>query len=195
MRKPTVSTESERFAKIGEDVILQCHVESLSKDTRIRWTKDNNPVSSEMMKHRIIHNEDTYIFTSDLIIYNIEESDFTNYGCFAENEVGTDYKVFPLLVEEESDYLTLAITTNTIVGAIILVFIILYHKRKKRKPEKSELPTFQKEVLPPIYKGKDPSVFNELLLDKGMHEEYLEMSKEYFDNVKNTEKVKDLRIV
>lgn len=195
MRTPKVFTEPERFAQIGDDVILQCHVDSLSKDTKITWTKDNNPVHSEMMKHRIIHNEDLYKFTSDLIIYNIEESDFINYGCFASNEVGTDYKVFPLTLEEESDYLTLAITTNTIVGAIILVFIIVYHKRKKRKPEKSELPTFQKEVLPPIYKGKDPSVFNELLLDKGMHEEYLEISKEYFDNVKNTEKVKDLRIV
>merc|ERR1712076_254325 len=70
-----------------------------------------------------------------------------------------------------------------------------WRKKKKRKPEKYELPQFQREVLPPIYKGKDPSVFNELLLEKGMHEEYVEMPKEYFDNVKNTEKVENLRIV
>jgi len=99
------------------------------------------------------------------------------------------------MLEEETDYLTIAITSNTIVGVIILAIIIVYHKKKKRKPEKSELPQFQREVLPPIYKGKDPSVFNELLLEKGMHEEYVEMPQEYFDNVKNTEKVRNLRIV
>merc|ERR1711874_186936 len=195
LRKPELKTEAVRYAKIGEDVILNCHVQSLSEGTKITWTKNNNPVSRENMKHRIIHNAGHYHFTSDLIIYNVEETDFTNYGCFASNEVGTDYKVFPLMVEEETDYLTIIITTNTIIGVIILALIIVYHKKKKRKPEHSELPRFQKEVLPPIYKGKDPSVFNELLLDKGMHEEYLEMTKEYFDNVKNNEKVKELRIV
>jgi hypothetical protein len=195
LRKPEVKTEAVRYAKIGEDVILNCHVQSLSEGTKITWAKNNNPVSRDNMKLRIIHNVGHYHFTSDLIIYNVEETDFTNYGCFASNEVGTDYKVFSLMVEEETDYLTIIITTNTIIGVIILAVIIVYHKKKKRKPEDAELPRFQKEVLPPIYKGKDPSVFNELLLDKGMHEEYLEMTKEYFDNVKNNEKIKDLRIV
>jgi len=195
LRKPEISIEPVRYAKIGEDVILSCKVESLSETTKITWTKDNNPVNTQNMKHRIIHNDGLYQFTSDLIVYKVEESDFTNYGCFATNEVGHEYKVFPLLVEEETDYLTIGITSNTIVGVIILAVIIVYHKKKKRKPQKSELPQYQREVLPPIYKGNDPSVFNELLLDKGMHEEYLEMTKEYFDNVKNTEKVKDLRIV
>jgi len=195
LRKPEIVTEPVRYAKIGEDVILTCKVESLSETTKITWTKNNNPVNNENMKHRIIHNDGQYHFTSDLILYNVEESDFTNYGCFASNDVGTEYKVFPLMLEEETDYLTIAITSNTIVGVIILAIIIVYHKKKKRKPEKSELPQFQREVLPPIYKGKDPSVFNELLLEKGMHEEYVEMPQEYFDNVKNTEKVRNLRIV
>lgn len=195
LREPEIVTEPVRYAKIGEDVILACKVESLSEATKITWTKNNNPVNNENMKHRIIHNDGLYHFTSDLIVYNVQESDFTNYGCFASNEVGSEYKVFPLMVEEETDYLTIAITSNTIVGVIILVVIIVYHKKKKRKPEKYELPQFQREVLPPIYKGKDPNVFNELLLEKGMHEEYVEMPKEYFDNVKNMEKVENLRIV
>merc|ERR1712072_796175 len=195
LRKPEIMMEPVRYAKIGENVILACKVESLSEATKITWTKNNNPVNNENMKHRIIHNDGLYHLTSDLILYNVEESEFTNYGCFASNEVGSEYKVLPLMLEEETDYLTIAITTNTMVGVIILVVVIVYHKKKKRKPEKYELPQFQSEVLPPIYKGKDQIVFNELLLEKGMHEEYVEMPKEYFDNAKNMEKEENLRIV
>eukprot|EP00092_Neocalanus_flemingeri_P000447 GFUD01000476.1.p1 GENE.GFUD01000476.1~~GFUD01000476.1.p1 ORF type:complete len:622 (-),score=168.19 GFUD01000476.1:456-2087(-) len=194
MRKPNIFTETVKYAKIGDDVILQCRVESLSNNTKVTWTKNNEPIDREHVKHKILHTDGLYQFASDLIIYNIEERDFTNYGCFSSNEVGTDYKVFPLEEEEESDYVTIAITINTIVGIIILVFLLIYHNKKKRSANRAELPTVQRQVLPPIYRGNDPSVFNELLLDKGMHEEYLHISKEYFDNNK-VEKVKDLRIV
>merc|ERR1711963_290270 len=134
----------------------------------------------------VIQNKEKHEFTSSLIIYNIENSDFAEYGCFAANEIGTDFKVITLVKEEESNTITVILTTNTLVGAFII-----YHKKRKKDKEKPILPTVQKEVLQPIFKGKDQSVLEELLLNKGMHEEYLHMTKEYFDNVTNTEKDKE----
>jgi hypothetical protein len=207
MRKPAVFTESVKHAKIDDDVILQCRVESLSNNTKVTWTKNDEPIDREEVKHRILHTDNLYQFASDLIIYNVEEDDFTNYGCFSSNEVGTDYKVFPLEKEEDkNDYISMALSINTIVGIIILVFIIIYHKRKNREPERIAIPerlqrqgghevqNLRREILPPIYRAEDPTVFQEPLLLREMHEDYHDMTKEYF-NTKCMIKEKDLRIV
>jgi len=191
MRKPTVNLDEERLAKLGEDVILNCEVDSFSKNTKLTWTKNKIPVEKNMVKHRVIQNKEKHEFTSSLIIYNIENSDFAEYGCFAANEIGTDFKVITLVKEEESNTITVILSTNTLVGAFILLAVVIYHKKRKKDKEKPILPTVQKEVLQPIFKGKDQSVLEELLLNKGMHEEYLHMTKEYFDNVTNTEKDKE----
>jgi len=201
-----VFTESVKHAKIDDDVILQCRVESLSNNTKVTWTKNDEPIDRQQVKHRVLHTDNLYQFASDLIIYNVQEDDFTNYGCFSSNEVGTDYKVFPLEKEEDkTEYIPMALSINTIVGVIILVFIIIHHKRKNREPERIHIPeqlqrqgghevqNFQREILPPIYRGDDPTVFQELLLDRRMHEDNHGMGKEYFNN-KCIIKERELRI-
>jgi len=190
-RKPEVTVDDVRYATLGDDVILQCQVKSLSKDTSLVWVKDNVPMKSDKTKHRIIESDQGYDFASDLIIYGIKKEDFGNYGCFAANDVGSDQKMLPLIEEEESNYLTTILTVNTVVGAVILFFVIVYHKFKKKSRGRSELPELEKEA--PIC--KDPTVFDELILDNGMHEEYGSISKEYFDNIQNTERSRDLRII
>merc|ERR1711902_397101 len=56
------------------------------------------------------------------------------------------------------------------------------------------LPQLDRAVLPPIYRGEDPTVFDEVLLKDGMTENYGSISNEYYDNSKNEKKI-DLRIV
>jgi len=188
LRKPEVFTESVKLAKMEEDVILQCRVHSLSHNTEVSWTKDNQPIDQDSSKHRILFTDGHYQFASDLIVYKVEKSDFTNYGCFSTNEVGTDYKIIPLEEEaEEYDFVAITLTINSVVGILLLVCIVIYHKRKNRMQEGHEEDDRQgrrnvgRDDLPPIYRREGESVIQELLLDRRMHEDYHENISDNFD--------------
>jgi len=185
-----VFTESEKQAKVGEDVILQCRVSSLSHNTKVSWTKNDQPIDKESPKHHILFSDGINNYASDLIIYNVEQTDFTNYGCFSSNEVGTDYKVLPLTEEkDEYDFLSLMLSINTFVGVILLVIIVIYHKRKNSMQERLEVearleqgrPNVGRNILPPIYREEDTIAIQELLLDRRMHEDYHEFNQEYLN--------------
>lgn len=83
--------------------------------------------------------------------------------------------------------MTVVISVNTVIALVILAGISLWSRRERilkmiRRGNQNEprLPVVQREVLPPIYKGRDHSVFEELLLDSGMGErDYLKLSGEY----------------
>jgi hypothetical protein len=189
-KKPAVFTESEKQAKVGEDVILQCRVSSLSHNTKVSWTKNDQPIDKESPKHHILFSDGINNYASDLIIYNVEQSDFTNYGCFSTNEVGTDYKVLPLREEEdEYDFFSLILSINTCVGVILLVIIVIYHKRKNCMQERLEVearleqgrPNVGRNILPPIYTEEDTTAIQELLLDRRMHEDYHKFNQEFLN--------------
>jgi len=197
LKEPEVFTESEKQAKVGEDVILQCRVSSLSHNTKVSWTKNDQPIDKESPKHHILFSDGIDNYASDLIIYNVEQSDFTNYGCFSTNEVGTDYKVLPLREEEdEYDFFSLVLSINTFAGVILLVIIVIYQKRKNRMQERLEVearveqgrPNVGRNILPPIYREEDTTAIQELLLDRRMHEDYHEFNQEYLNNKKVLEK-------
>jgi len=212
LRAPTVLTPHQKTASVGEDVILHCQVFSLDSHTKINWTRHNDPVRLDGTKYRalpIVNDEKVSTFTSDLVIYNIQPSDFGSYGCFAQNELGTDHKMFLLEEEQKTNWVTFVITINTIVAVIILLVAISWNKKKailqcfrkltqlpvvqrvlnwfrKGNQRARELPVVQRDVLPPIYTGKDNSIFEELLLGSGMGEkEYLKLSAEYHDRSPN----------
>ena len=71
-----------------------------------------------------------------LTMNNVGEKDFTVYGCFSSNEIGTDYRVFNLEEDKSVSFLTLIITINTVVGIFIFVGLLLYHNKKMRTVEK-----------------------------------------------------------
>ena len=196
LRPPTVLTLQQKTASVGDDVILHCQVFSLDKNTKINWTRNNDPVRLDGTKYRalpLVHDENISTFTSDLVIYNIQPSDFGSYGCFAQNDIGTDHKLFLLEEEQKTSWVTIVITINTIVAVIIFVLVILWSRQKQLlkwimegNRRDRELPVVQRDVLPPIYSGPDNSIFEELLLGSGMGEkEYLKLSAEYHDRTPN----------
>ena len=184
LRKPEVFTESVKQATVGEDVILQCRVNSLSSNTKVTWTKNDQPIDKQSPKHHILFSDSVFQFASDLIIYKVEQTDFANYGCFATNEVGTDYKVVSLQEEEIINFLTASLGINTVVGSILLLCVIIYKKRKSIKTrgneEELERPKIVRHILPPPYRKEDPAVTGELLFDRRIHEDYLEINQEFF---------------
>jgi len=171
LRKPSVFTESVKYASLGQDVILQCHVESLSSNTKVTWTKNDEPIDRRFVKHRIIHTEGNHHYTSDLIVYKVEEEDFTNYGCFSTNEIGTDYKIFALEEEKSQlDFLILAI--NITGGVLLLTGILIYCCRRKNTPETKsdvEIATRQDDPPPP-YTEEPPNIYREPLLTRRIQE-------------------------
>jgi len=191
LRKPVVFTESIKHAKVGEDVILQCRVDSFSNITKVTWTKNDQPIGQESPKHRVLFSEGLHQFASDLIIYKVDHTDFANYGCFSSNEVGSDYKVLPLQQEEDEHmYLSASLGINSVVGIIIIVCIVIYKKRNNNKERRSEedsrMPNMERHVLPPPYRKEDPNATRGLLFDRKMHEDYLQVNQEYLNiNINN----------
>jgi len=191
LRKPVVFTESIKHAKVGEDVILQCRVDSFSDSTKVTWTKNDQPIGQESPKHRVLFSEGLHQFASDLIIYKVDHTDFANYGCFSSNEVGSDYKVLPLQQEEDEHmYLSASLGINSVVGIIIIVCIVIYKKRNNNKERRSEedsrMPNMERHVLPPPYRKEDPNATRGLLFDRKMHEDYLQVNQEYLNiNINN----------
>jgi len=190
MRPPRVLSLQQRTVRLGQPVILHCEVFSMDLNTKINWTRDNDLVKVDGIKYRalpVVRNENLSTFSSDLIIYNVQPSDLGKYGCFGQNEIGNDHKEFILEEELSTDWVTIIITINTIIAVVILAGFFLWNKRKEIKRwiregnhNESQLPVVQREVLPPIYRGEDHSVFEELLVGSGMTEkDYLKLSQEY----------------
>ena len=190
MRPPTVLSLQQRTVRLGEPVILHCDVFSMDTNTKINWTRDNDLVKLDGNKYRalpVLRDEKLSTFSSDLIIYDVQSSDLGRYGCFGQNEMGNDHKDFILEEEHTTDWIAIAITINTIMAVMCMFGYIFWIKRVKimkwirgANHNESQLPVVQREVLPPIYRGQDQSVFEELLLGTGMTEkDYLKLSQEY----------------
>ena len=189
IRPPTVLDLHQKTARLGEAVVLHCDIFSLDNKTKINWTRNNDLVRPDGAKYRalpLVRNEKLGMFSSDLIIYNVQSEDLGHYGCFAQNEIGNDHREFLLEEERTTNWVTVVISVNTVIALVILAGISLWSRRERilkmiRRGNQNEprLPVVQREVLPPIYKGRDHSVFEELLLDSGMGErDYLKLSGE-----------------
>ena len=187
IRAPVVTVHEEKVATVGDDVVLQCHVQSLDTKTKVTWTRNNIPVDKDTMRIRRLGHGNYY----DLVIYNVKESDFTKYGCFAENSVGHDYKMIELVLPLGTSIIHTVAYSISVTSVIVFVFYMVWTKRgailkrllMRDQPDRPELPVVQRDVIAPIYRGNDPAVFDQLL-NNGMDEkEYLRIQEEYFDNL------------
>merc|ERR1711963_801646 len=172
---------------VGVSKSLQCHVQSLDTKTKVTWTRNNVPVDKDTMRIRRLGHGNYY----DLVIYNVKESDFTKYGCFAENSVGHDYKMIELELPLGPSIIHTVAYSISVTSVIVFIFYMVWTKRGeilkrlplRGQPDRPELPVVQIDVIAPIYRGNDLAVF-EQLLNNGMDEkEYLRIQEEYFDNL------------
>merc|ERR1711910_266143 len=96
------------------------------------WAKQDEPIDKDISKYKIVQIEDkqNMEITADIIIINIIDDDFTSYGCFASNELGSDYRT--ILVVEKSDYtvtITLIVNISVVVFILFILLIICLKKR------------------------------------------------------------------
>jgi len=131
IRKPVIFTESFRKGNEGQDVILQCRVDSISNKTTILWTKNDTPLVIDNIRFKVVHTKEGREQQSDLLISKLETSDFGHYGCFAANEVGKDYKTVVLINESDVDIMSYAIGISVAGGVAVLLAVYLYYRVKK----------------------------------------------------------------
>ena len=187
---PEVSVDTVKVADVGDDVILQCKVRSLDKETKITWTRDSVPMERDNLKYRSLKMNNNL----DLVIYKVDNNDFVSYGCFAENSAGHDYKVTQLKeTDHQTSMFVKVVTIVPAMGVVMTAIFVLVWKReivikKIRRwlnyEQRPELPVVQRDVLPPIYRDRADQAVFDVLLDHGMDEkEYLRISQEYFDKI------------
>jgi hypothetical protein len=199
LRPPTVEMEETVAARVGEAAVLQCRVTTLSTNTTVVWTRHPaegrlDSLRGDMTRERRVPGEQGGVTVhAELILPVLAEADFTSYGCFAQNEAGTDYRMLTLMEQQDTDWVSLIVAVNTLLGMLVLAGVFVWHYRRRAGAQL--LPTtIERAVLPPIYRGEDMGLFDELDLRDGMTENYGAISNEYFDNPKDEKKI-DLRIV
>lgn len=201
LRGPKVFTGKVRRAKVGQTVVLQCKVETLSFNTSVAWTKNSQPLGHKFIKEKVVQKEEMLTIQSDLIIVNLTMEDFTNYGCFASNEVSTDYREISLELEEEFWFGTVSWILVSLLCLSCCVFLIFQHWRRIASflssqtcfarlhnfdiSDEDEGQQAENDTkLPPIFKGEEFDIFDDIVLNDGMEEDdkYQQMCREYSDN-------------
>ena len=133
--------EAEVAARVGESALLQCKVDFASDNTSIMWTRvahnsaDFNLVSYQGRRTRqsFVKQEDgSTSVLSQLIIPEVTEEDFSAFGCFAQNELGSDLKMVELKnLDNTISWLVLTVTTNLFLLMAFLAVVLLYWYKKK----------------------------------------------------------------
>merc|ERR1712130_406893 len=116
IRKPVVKMESEKWASLGQDVILNCAIRAVSNSTRLE----------------VITQYKEWQRTSRLLIKNLEVGDFGEYACFAENQVGTDLAMIQMRMKSSVGILSVVAAITCILGVVLLLSIFVYIRLKKR---------------------------------------------------------------
>ena len=68
---------------------MKCRVVSLAESVTIKWEKHGYLVKQETFS---AHKKEENSLTSDLVVDIVDKSDFGEFRCIAENEVGTSYQ-------------------------------------------------------------------------------------------------------
>ena len=133
--------EAEVAARVGESALLQCKVDFASDNTSIMWTRvaqnsaDFNLVSYQGRRTRqsFVKQEDgSTSVLSQLIIPEVTEEDFSAFGCFAQNELGSDLKMVELKnLDNTITWVVLIVTTNLLLLMAVLAVVLLYRYKKK----------------------------------------------------------------
>ena len=131
--------EAKVAARVGESALLQCKVDFASDNTSIMWTRvaqnsaDFNLVSYQGRRTRqsFVKQEDgSTSVLSQLIIPEVTEEDFSAFGCFAQNELGSDLKMVELKNLDNTITWVVFIVTLLLLMAVLAV-VLLYRYKKK----------------------------------------------------------------
>lgn len=132
IRRPMIYTELVRKAKLGQNLVLSCLVDSLSNHTVIIWVKEDVPVLLDDVHYRVVKSNKGREFTSDLIIANVKSQDYGHYGCFAVNEVGKDFARIFVKEEKESSIVGAGIGIALAIAAILAILVGGFYYIKKK---------------------------------------------------------------
>jgi len=171
-RKPRLVIEKTKTALSGRDILITCRVHDAFPGTKLVWAKKDQPIEPNN-KYKVVESEDSINLriSSDLIIVNADTEDFTSYGCFASNELGSNYQMMDL-VEETDSFLTITLVVN--ISGILLVLLIigiLWMRRSRTNVqfmEEQKLRNSNYLNNQDIFKNMDRSVFDKLLNRKEM---------------------------
>jgi len=133
LRKPVVFTEQFRRGSAGQDIILQCRVDSVSDHTTIVWTREDVPLVIDNVRFSQVRHEEGREHQSDLLISKLEKNDFGSYGCYAVNEVGKDYKTIVLMNLSDVEMMSYAVGIPVTLAVLIIISLYLYCRIKRRK--------------------------------------------------------------
>ena len=102
--------------------------------TKIVWLRragpDLQPLDTSGERFRVSERRAWRLQQSDLIIRKMESKDFGLYGCFAENEVGTDMAQIEV-AEAATNFLTLIVGITVLIGILLILAIFLYVRIKR----------------------------------------------------------------
>jgi len=135
IRRPFVYTEMLREAKIGQDIVLTCLVDSLSNMTTIQWTRDDLPIRADNLKYKVLETNRGREYQTDLVIRNLQSADLGNYGCFAANEVGKDFAPISIVCLNDINLTTVA--TGVAIPVVIIVILAGVVKKYCCSPQQS----------------------------------------------------------
>lgn len=166
-RKPRIQAETTKTAGRGKDVLLSCRVSNAFPGTEVVWANKDLPLEIVGDKFNIVeaHNEDTYEISSDLIITKLGPEDFKEYGCFASNELGSEYLTVELVEETSSSHFAITVVVNLLGAVAILILLVWLWLRRRRSNVEFMEEQKRRAYLnhPEIYKNKDKGVLDKLL--------------------------------
>ena len=141
--------------RVGETVVLECKVDTTSENTSVVWTRvaknsiDINLVSSQdrITRQSLVRREDGGItLLSELVLPQVTADDFSAFGCFAQNEMGSELKMVVLKeVENTFFWISLIVASNILIGLSVLSAILL-HRYKKKMAVIAEVSEFPRET-------------------------------------------------
>ena len=141
--------------RVGETVVLECKVDTTSENTSVVWTRvaknsiDINLVSSQdrITRQSLVRREDGGItLLSELVLPQVTADDFSAFGCFAQNEMGSELKMVVLKEEENTFFwISLIVASNILIGLSVLSAILL-HRYKKKMAAIAEVSEFPRET-------------------------------------------------
>merc|ERR1711915_199449 len=169
-RKPVLVTEAIKTGEETKDMTLQCLVKNAYPGTAVVWAEKDLPLDTLNKKYQIAESfdEEKLELTSYLVITKLDEKDFKAYACFAQNELGSEYKTIEVVRKNNDIKLVLAIIFN-FVGGIVLITVIWLLWRRRRKGTNVEFMEEEKKKNSAylenqdIFKNVDKSVFERLL--------------------------------
>ena len=83
------------FGMVGGQARLECRVVAVG-DVTLRWERNGEPVRHE---HEVTVTVNEFEKSSELFINVLRASDFGEYACSAENEVGRAYEIFTIKIQ------------------------------------------------------------------------------------------------